>query len=135
MTKKQLDFSTRVCVGIVHNSDKINELIGFVPTAEQCESLSMKQLRTPEVKKYEDRYVDEITVYLNNISDHYLEILFDEPILTYLGVEYEDEDTFTMIFDFTIYGTYYVIGSENRSDYEIRQMVDDLVFEQCECKL
>ena len=126
---------TSVRIADVCTSNGIKESIGFVPTEEQCESLSMKQLRTPIVKNDEDRYIDDITYYLSQINADYPEIIFDEPMLVYLGVEYGDEDTFIMVFEFVVYSNCYVTDGENLSDNEVQKLVDDLVFERCECKL
>ena len=133
--ERTVNFSTSVRLGVVCTGDGLMELIGFTPTEEQCESLSLKELRTSAVKENEDRYIDDITYYLRQINADYPEIIFDEPLLVYLGVEYYDENDFAMVFEFSVCGICYVTDGENLTDNEVRKMVDDLVFEKCECKL
>lgn len=133
--ERTVNFSTSVILGVVYTGDGLRELIGFTPTGEQCEQLSLKELRTSAVKENEDRYIDDITYYLRQINADYPEIVFDEPLLAYLGVEYYDEDDFVMVFEFSIYGLCYVTDGENLTDNEVKKIVDDLVFERCECKL
>ncbi len=127
-------FQTIVRLGVACTGGRLRELIGFIPTEEQCESLSLKELRTTDVKRNESRYIDDITYYLRQINADYPEIIFDEPLLVYLGVEYYDENDFTMVFEFGVSGTY-TTNDENLSDTEIRKMIDDLVFERCEVHL
>ena len=79
--------------------------------------------------------IDDITYYLRQINADYPEIIFDEPLLVYLGVEYYDENDFAMVFEFSVCGVCYVTDGENLKDNEVRKMVDDLVFEKYECKL
>lgn len=96
--------------------------------------MSLKELRTTEVKRNENRRIDDITYYLRQINAYYPEIIFDEPLLVYLGVEYFDENDFTMVFEFEVGGVY-TTNDENLSDTEIREMIDNLVFERCEIHL
>lgn len=97
--------------------------------------MSLKELRTTEVKRNENRHIDDITYYLRQSNADYPEIIFDEPLLVYLGVEYYDENDFTMVFEFSVCGICYVTDGENLTDNEVQKMIDDLVFERCECKL
>ena len=88
--ERTVHFETSVRLGVVCTGGWLRELIGFIPTEEQCESLSLKELRTTDVKRDENRYIDDITYYLRQINADYPEIIFDEPLLVYLGVEYYD---------------------------------------------
>lgn len=130
-----LTFSTSVRLGVACTGDGLRELIGFTPTEKQCESLSLKELRTSAVKENEDRYIDDITYWLRQINADCPEIVFDEPLLVYLGVEYYDEYDFAMVFEFSICGLCYVTDGENLTDDEVKKMIDDLVFEHCEIHL
>lgn len=133
--ERTVHFQTSVRLAVACTGGWLRELIGFIPTEEQCESLSLKELRTTEVKMDENRYIDDITYYLRQINADYPEIIFDEPLLVYLGVEYYDENDFAMVFEFSVCGICYVTDGENLTDNEVRKIVDDLVFEKCECKL
>lgn len=133
--ERTVHFQTSVRLGVACTGGGLRELIGFIPKEEQCESLSLKELRTTEVKRIEDSHIDDITYYLSQINSDYPEIIFDEPLLVYLGVEYYDENDFAMVFEFSVCGICYVTDGENLTDNEVRKMIDDLVFERCECKL
>lgn len=133
--ERTVHFQTSVRLGVACTGDRLRELIGFTPTEEQCESLSLKELRTADVKKNEDRYIEDIVHYLRQINADYPDIIFDEPLLVYLGVEYYDENDFAMVFEFSVCGVCYVTDDENLTDNEVKKMVEDFVFERCECRL
>lgn len=66
--ERTVNFSTSVRPGVACTGDGLRELIGFTPTEEQCEQLSLKELRTSAVKENEDRYIDDITYYLRQTN-------------------------------------------------------------------
>lgn len=133
--ERTVHFQTSVRLGVACTGGWLRELIGFIPTAVQCEPLSLKELRTTEVKRNENRHIDDITYYLRQINADYPEIIFDEPVLAYMGVEYFDGREFFGVFEFNVCGTYSVPDGENLTDSELRKMIDGLVFERCEIHL
>ena len=80
-------------------------------------------------------HADEIINYLKDIEANYPGIMFDEPVLAYMGVEYFDGHEFFGVFEFNVCGTYSVPDGENLTDSEIRKMIDNIVFEHCEIHL
>lgn len=50
----------------------------------------MEQLRNTELATREKEHADEIINYLKDIEANYPGIMFDEPVLAYMGVEYFD---------------------------------------------
>lgn len=110
-------------------------LIGFVPTEDECESLSMEQLRNTELATREKEHADEIINYLKDIEANYPGIMFDEPRLVYMSIEFLDGARFLVTFQFDIYGTYSVPKGENLSFFDVDRLVRKIVFERCECKL
>jgi hypothetical protein len=50
----------------------------------------MEQLRNTELATREKEHADEIINHLKDIEANYPGIMFDEPVLAYMGVEYFD---------------------------------------------
>lgn len=130
-----VNFTTCVRNSSIYDDRVIELLIGFVPTEDECESLSMEQLRNTKLATREKEHADEIINYLKDIEANYPGIMFDEPVLAYMGVEYFDEREFFGVFEFNVCGTYSVPDGENLTDSEIRKMIDNIVFEHCEIHL
>lgn len=130
-----VNFTTCVRNSSIYDDRVIRLLIGFVPTEDECESLSMEQLRNTELATREKEHADEIINYLKDIEANYPGIMFDEPVLAYMGVEYFDGREFFGVFEFNICGAYSVPDGENLTDSEIRKMIDNIVFEHCEIHL
>lgn len=95
----------------------------------------MEQLRNTKLATREKEHADEIINYLKDIEANYPGIMFDEPVLAYMGVEYFDGREFFGVFEFNICGAYAVPDGENLTDSEIRKMIDNIVFEHCEIHL
>lgn len=95
----------------------------------------MEQLRNTTLAAREKEHADEIINYLKDIEANYPGIMFDEPVLAYMGVEYFDGREFFGVFEFNVCGTYSVPDGENLTDSEIRKMIDNIVFEHCEIHL
>lgn len=95
----------------------------------------MEQLRNTELATREKEHADEIVDYLKDIEANYPGIMFYEPVLAYMGVEYFDGREFFGVFEFNICGAYSVPDGENLTDSEIRKMIDNIVFEHCEIHL
>lgn len=133
--KRIVNFITCVRNISIYDDRVIKLLIGFVPTEDECESLSMEQLRNTEFATREKEHADEIINYLKDIEANYPEIMFDEPVLAYMGVEHFYGNEFFGVFKFNICGAYSVPAGETRTDSEIRKMIDNIVFEHCEIHL
>lgn len=133
--KRIVNFTTCVRNSSIYDDRVIKLLIGFVPTEDECESLSMEPLRNTELATREKEHADEIINYLKDIEANYPGIMFDEPVLAYMGVEYFDGREFFGVFEFNICGAYAVPDGENLTDSEIRKMIDNIVFEHCEIHL
>lgn len=88
--KRIVNFTTCVRNSSIYDDRVIKLLIGFVPTEDECESLSMEQLRNTELATREKEHANEIIIYLKDIEANYPGIMFDEPVLAYMGVEYFD---------------------------------------------
>ena len=132
--ERKVNFSTSVRNSRTYDSNVIKLLIGFVPTEDECESLTFDQLKDTELASREKECAADVVYFLDKIESDYPGIEFNEPVLTYLGVEYFDKNEFFGVFEFEVSGTY-TANDENLSDIEIRKMVDDLVFENCEIHL
>lgn len=126
--KRIVNFTTCVRNSSIYDDRVIKLLIGFVPTEDECESLSMEQLRNTELATREKEHADEIINYLKDIEANYPGIMFDEPVLAYMGVEYFDGREFFGVFELNICGAYAVPDGENLTDSEIRKMIDNIVF-------
>lgn len=50
----------------------------------------MERLRNTKLATREKEHADEIINYLKDIETNYPGIMFDEPVLAYMGVEYFD---------------------------------------------
>ena len=84
--KRIVNFTTCVRNSSIYDDRVIKLLIGFVPTEDECESLSMEQLRNTELATREKEHANEIINYLKDIEANYPGIMFDEPVLAYYGV-------------------------------------------------
>ena len=133
--KRIVNFTTCVRNSSIYDDRVIKLMVGFIPTEDECESLSMEQLKGTVLATREKEHADEIVNYLKEIEVNYPGISFDEPVLAYLGVEYFDGKEFFGVFEFNVCGIYYVPDGESLTDSEIRKMIDDLVFEHCEIHL
>ena len=58
--KRIVNFTTCVRNSSIYDDRVIKLLIGFVPTEDECESLSMEQLRNTELATREKEHADEI---------------------------------------------------------------------------
>ena len=76
-----------------------------------------------ELATREKEHADEIINYLKDIEANYPGIMFDEPVLAYMGVEYFDGREFFGVFEFNICGAYSVPDGENLTDSEIRKII------------
>lgn len=88
-----VNFTTCVRNSSIYDDRVIKLLIGFVPTEDECESLSMEQLRNTKLATREKEHADEIINYLKDIEANYPGIMFDEPVLAYMGVEYHFDES------------------------------------------
>ena len=78
-----VNFSTCVRNSRTYDDNVIKLLIGFVPTEDECESLTFDKLKDTKLASREKECANDIVYYLRGIESDYPYIEFNEPTLVY----------------------------------------------------